>query len=143
MKSMRRSVRSPRAIERCMSSGARRARRDGMMVLICYDGSADAQAAIDRAGRLMPGSDATVLVIWETLLEMMTRNGSLGMGFGMVGADTDDGTDVALEKAALETATDGVQRPRPPDSSRSLESSIGTTTSPPTSLPWRTMWTPT
>ncbi len=25
----------------------------------------------------MGGSDATVLVIWETILEMMTRNGSL------------------------------------------------------------------
>ena len=37
-----------------------RARGNGMMVLICYDGSADAQAAIDRAGQLMPGSDATV-----------------------------------------------------------------------------------
>ena len=30
------------------------------MILICYDGSADAQAAIDRAGLLMPGSDARV-----------------------------------------------------------------------------------
>jgi hypothetical protein len=35
------------------------------MILLCYDGSADAQAAIDRAGLLMPGSDATVLVIWR------------------------------------------------------------------------------
>ena len=51
------------------------------MILICYDGSADAQAAIDRAGSLMPGSDATVLVIWETILETLTRNGSLGLGF--------------------------------------------------------------
>jgi nucleotide-binding universal stress UspA family protein len=81
-----------------------------MRVLICYDGSADAQAAIDRAGQLMPGSDATVLVIWETIVETLTRNGSLGMGFGMVGAYCDDGTDEALEKAALATATDGAQR---------------------------------
>ena len=73
-----------------------------MMALICYDGSADEQAAIDRAGQLMPGSDATVLVIWET----MTRNGTLGM----VGVYADDGTDAALQKAALETATDGAQR---------------------------------
>jgi nucleotide-binding universal stress UspA family protein len=80
-----------------------------MMVLICYDGSADAQAAIDRAGQLMPGSEATVLVIWETLLETMTRNGSLVMGFG-VGAYVDDGVDAALQKAALDTASDGAQR---------------------------------
>ena len=45
-----------------------------MRVLICYDGSADAQAAIDRAGVLMPGSEATVLVIWETILQTMTRS---------------------------------------------------------------------
>jgi len=80
------------------------------MVLICYDGSSDAQAAIDRAGQLMPGSDATVLVIWETIVETMTRNGSLGVGFGMVGPYGDDGTDSALEKAARDTAADGAQR---------------------------------
>jgi nucleotide-binding universal stress UspA family protein len=81
-----------------------------MMVLICYDGSADAQAAIDRAGQLMPGSDATVLVIWETILETMTRNGSLGMGLGLAGAYGDAETDAAIKKAALGTAADGAQR---------------------------------
>jgi nucleotide-binding universal stress UspA family protein len=79
-----------------------------MMMLLCYDGSADAQAAIDRAGVLMPGSDATVLVIWETLLETMTRNGSLGIG--MVGYYGDDGADAAVKKAAVDTAAAGVQR---------------------------------
>ncbi len=83
-------------------------------------------------------------VIWETFLETMTRNGSLGMGLGMVGVYGDDGTDTALQKAAApNTATDGAAEPRPLDSSRSSESSIGTTTSPPTSLPWRTTSTPT
>lgn len=81
-----------------------------MRVLICYDGSADAQAAIGRAGQLMPGSDATVLVIWETLLETLTRAGTLGMGFGAVGPYDEAGTDAALEKAALDTATDGAQQ---------------------------------
>jgi nucleotide-binding universal stress UspA family protein len=80
-----------------------------MMILICYDGSADAQAAIDRAGQLMPGGEATVLVIWETILETMTRRGSLGIG--MVGAYGDDTAgDAAIEKAALETAADGAER---------------------------------
>ena len=60
------------------------------MILICYDGSADAQAATDRAGMLMAGSDATVLVIWETILETMTRNGSLGMGMMFIGSYGDD-----------------------------------------------------
>ncbi len=82
-----------------------------MMILICYDGSADAQAAIDQAGLLMAGSEATVLVIWETILETMTRHGSLGMGFGMVGTYGDDGAaDAAIKQAAVKTAADGVQR---------------------------------
>jgi nucleotide-binding universal stress UspA family protein len=81
-----------------------------MRVLICYDGSPDAQAAIDRAGQLMPGADATVLVIWETIFETLTRTGSLGMGYGMVAPFGDDGADATLEKAAHATATDGVRR---------------------------------
>ncbi len=81
-----------------------------MMILICYDGSADAQAAVDRAGLLMAGSDATVLVIWETILETMTRHGSLGMGFGLIGPYGDDGADTAIKQAAVDTAADGAQR---------------------------------
>jgi nucleotide-binding universal stress UspA family protein len=80
------------------------------IVLLCYDGSTDAQAAIDRAGELMPGSDATVLVLWETLLETMTRTGPLGMGFGFAGAYGDDTADAAMEQRARDTAADGVQR---------------------------------
>jgi len=80
-----------------------------MMILICYDGSADAQAAIDQAGLLMAGSEATVLVIWETILETMTRHGALGMG--MIGFSGDDGAaDAAIKQAAVDTAADGVQR---------------------------------
>jgi nucleotide-binding universal stress UspA family protein len=81
-----------------------------MMALICYDGSADAQAAIDRAAQLMPGSHATVLVVWETMLESMTRNGSLGMGMGLAGLYGDDDADTAIETAALDSATEGAQR---------------------------------
>jgi nucleotide-binding universal stress UspA family protein len=80
-----------------------------MMILQCYDGSADAQAAIDQAGLLMAGSEATVLVIWETILETMTRHGSLGMG--MVPFSGDDGAaDAAIKQAAVDTAAAGVQR---------------------------------
>jgi nucleotide-binding universal stress UspA family protein len=85
-------------------------RSNGVMILICYDGSADAQAAIDRGGQLMPGSQATVLAIWETILETMTRNGSLGMGLGFVGTYGGEDADAAMEKAALDTAADGAQR---------------------------------
>ena len=82
-----------------------------MLILICYDGSADAQAAIDRAALLMPGGEAAVLVIWETILETMTRHGSLGAGIGMAGAYGDDSeADAAIKQAALETAAAGVER---------------------------------
>ena len=81
------------------------------MILLCYDGSADARAAIDRAALLMSGHEATVLVVWETMLETMTRNGSLGMGFGMLGPYGDEAdADAATEKAALATAGEGAQR---------------------------------
>ena len=82
------------------------------MIVLCYDGSADAQAAIDRAGLLMAGSDATVLVIWETVLEAMPRHGSFGMGFGMVAAPYGDNGagDAAIKQAAVDTAADGVKR---------------------------------
>jgi nucleotide-binding universal stress UspA family protein len=79
-----------------------------MMILVCYDGSADARAAVDRAGVLMPGSDATVLVIWETILETMTRTGSLGLG--MVSVYSDDEADAGIEKDAVATAAEGAQR---------------------------------
>jgi nucleotide-binding universal stress UspA family protein len=77
------------------------------MILICYDGSTDAQAAIDSAAQLMRGSDATVLTVWETMLESLTRNGSLGMG--MIGY-TEATDDSAVEVAALDTATEGSER---------------------------------
>ena len=82
-----------------------------MMILICYDGSADAQAAVDQAGLLMAGSEATVLVIWETILETMTRHGAVGMGFGMIGFSGDDvAAEAAIKQAAVDTAADGVRR---------------------------------
>lgn len=80
------------------------------MILICYDGSVDAQAAVDRAGLLMAGSDATVLVVWETVLETMGRQGSLGLSTGLVGSYGADGADGAIKQAAADTAAAGVQR---------------------------------
>lgn len=78
------------------------------MILICYDGSADARAPIDRAGLLIPGSDAygddrlrervgpwragtvgTVFSVYREggLVEVSEAvgRGSLAMGPGMTG----------------------------------------------------------
>jgi nucleotide-binding universal stress UspA family protein len=81
-----------------------------MRILLCYDGSTDAQAAIDHSAALMPGNQATVLVVWETMLETMTRNGSIGMGMGMIGIEDETATDAVLRQSALDLATDGSQR---------------------------------
>ncbi|MCW2992823.1 MAG: universal stress protein, partial [Conexibacter sp.] len=78
------------------------------MILMSYDGSVDAQAAIDRAAKLMPGAEATVLTVWEPYADMLARTGS--MGFGMVGGYTaSDKVDAATGEAALATATEGAQ----------------------------------
>lgn len=75
------------------------------MILVCYDGSADAQAAIDHVATLRPGAQATMLVIWEPILGTTT---AMGMGMGTAGPDGDDDIDATIEHAALKTATDGV-----------------------------------
>jgi nucleotide-binding universal stress UspA family protein len=80
-----------------------------MKCLIAYDGSLDAQAAIARAGELMPGSEATVLVIWETIVEALTRTGTIGMGFGMIGAYGEDASDTSVERDAAATAASGAE----------------------------------
>jgi nucleotide-binding universal stress UspA family protein len=43
------------------------------MLLIAYDGSPDAKAAIQHAGELMPGTAATVLTIWEPFTTLLDR----------------------------------------------------------------------
>jgi nucleotide-binding universal stress UspA family protein len=81
------------------------------MILMSYDGSVDAQAAIERAAKLMPGAEATVLTVWEPYLDVLARTGSMGLGFGMAGGYTDsEAVDTATGEAALATATEGAQR---------------------------------
>jgi nucleotide-binding universal stress UspA family protein len=80
------------------------------MILICYDGSPDSQAAIDRAGELMPGQPATVLTVWEPFVDVITRTGA-GMEFWPVGIDIERMDELA-ERAARDRAEQGVQRAR-------------------------------
>lgn len=78
------------------------------MILICYDGSSDAQAAIDRAGELLSGQSATVLTVWEPFIELMARSGA---SLAMPPFDSVD-VDAATEQAARERADEGVERAR-------------------------------
>jgi nucleotide-binding universal stress UspA family protein len=78
------------------------------VILICYDGSPDAQSAIDRAGELLAGKAATVLTIWEPFIDVMARSGA-GLAFGSGTVEVDE-IDAASEKAARERAEEGVKR---------------------------------
>lgn len=83
------------------------------MILLCYDGSADAQAAIDLAARAMPGAEATILTIWETLVDAMARSNAMGAGWGLAMGYDDDGTvDQANAQAARDRAHEGAERAR-------------------------------
>jgi nucleotide-binding universal stress UspA family protein len=81
------------------------------MILACYDGSADARAAIDDAARLMPGADMTVLTVWEPFQVALRRTGGMGMGMGTSYPDNGD-IDAATEQAAQACAAEGVERGR-------------------------------
>ncbi len=78
------------------------------MILICYDGSADAQAAIQRAGELFGGQAATVLTVWEPFIDVVARSAA---GLGAAGMISNiDEIDAASERAAREQADEGVER---------------------------------
>ncbi|MDX6619953.1 MAG: hypothetical protein QOK36_2339, partial [Gaiellales bacterium] len=80
------------------------------MILVSYDGSADAQAAIDRVAHIAPGAEATVVTVWVPFMDSLARAALPGMGLGMIGtyayAETEQ-TDAANRAAALATAAEG------------------------------------
>ena len=80
------------------------------MVLLGYDGSADAKAAIDRAGVLLKSSPALVLSVWEPFIGVMTRAG-LGMTYGALAWDADE-VDAASERSAAALAEEGADLAR-------------------------------
>lgn len=80
------------------------------MILICYDGSADAETAIDAVAAMMPGQTATILTVWEPFVEIVTRFGP-GLEMWPAGMDA-QGIDAAAESAARERADAGAERAR-------------------------------
>ncbi len=81
------------------------------MILLSYDGSTDAQAAIERAAVLMPGAEATVLTVWEPFIDTIARSSSMGMGLGWGGSyGNPDRIDASVRRGAEATAADGAQR---------------------------------
>jgi nucleotide-binding universal stress UspA family protein len=80
------------------------------MILICYDGSADADAAVDAVAALMPGQATTLLTVWEPFVDVVTR---YGPGLELWPAEMDhQQMDAAAQSAATERLERGVARAR-------------------------------
>jgi nucleotide-binding universal stress UspA family protein len=80
------------------------------MILICYDGSPDAKAAIEHGGELLKGEPATVLTVWQPFIEVLARS---TVGFGMVPSIPDaEEIDQAARKNAEERAEEGAELAR-------------------------------
>jgi nucleotide-binding universal stress UspA family protein len=75
------------------------------MILIAYDGSTDAQAAIDGAAKLLRDEEATVLTVWERLVDVLARTGS---AFAIGDVDY-EALDREAEEQAGKRADEGVQ----------------------------------
>ena len=80
------------------------------MILVCYDGSPDAQTAIDYAAQLMPSAKATVLTVWRPFSDASSYSGSTVIGVGMGAYADHPAIDAASEQSASEKAADGAQR---------------------------------
>lgn len=78
------------------------------MILLSYDGSDDARAAIDHAARLMPGAQATVLTVWEPERHHDAPFGAIRELAGVYEPHAE--IDAALQKAAQAQAEDGAER---------------------------------
>lgn len=77
------------------------------MILICYDGSDDARAAVEQATALFPAQKAAVLTVWEPFIEVVARS---TVGFGLLPSVPDAGEiDKASETAARQTAAEGAE----------------------------------
>jgi nucleotide-binding universal stress UspA family protein len=78
------------------------------VILIAYDGSHDAQTAIERAGELFQGQTATVLSVWERFVDVVTR-----VGAGMPVGDVDyEALDRGYRDQAERLAEEGAERAR-------------------------------
>jgi nucleotide-binding universal stress UspA family protein len=77
------------------------------MVLICYDGSPDARAAIEQGARLLEGEEATVLTVWEPFIEVVAHTpAGWGLMPGIVDAEK---IDEAARRSAEARAAEGAQ----------------------------------
>jgi nucleotide-binding universal stress UspA family protein len=80
------------------------------MIVICYDGSPDAKAAIEHGAKLLKGEQATVLTVWQPFIEVLAHTPTgFSLSPGMV--DTEP-IDTAARKSAEELAEEGARLAR-------------------------------
>ncbi|WP_157251192.1 universal stress protein [Nonomuraea typhae] len=79
-----------------------------MTILIAYDGSDDAKAAIEAAGRLLQGDRAVVLTVWERLA-MTAAHASMGM---VISPELTAAEDQAVGEAMQHLADQGAELAR-------------------------------
>ena len=80
------------------------------MILVCYDGSPDAKAAIERGAELLPGASATVLTVWEPFVEVLAHS-SAGFGISPGMVDVEE-IDTAARASAEQLAAEGAEMAR-------------------------------
>lgn len=74
------------------------------MILIAYDGSDDAKAAIEHAAHLMSGQPALVVTVWEPYIQILTRYPAPG---ALLAGDDTGTIDEASREAAEDKAAEG------------------------------------
>jgi nucleotide-binding universal stress UspA family protein len=78
------------------------------VILIGYDGSPDARAAIQQTGALLKDRPATVLTVWEPFQDVMARSGA-GLPIGSVDYEE---LDRSSEQEAGRAAEEGAELAR-------------------------------
>lgn len=78
------------------------------VILLCYDGSSDADAAAERTAELFPGIPVTVLTVWEPYVEMLTQN-AFGLAYAPPLTDVEQ-VDAAIQNEARATAQHGAEQ---------------------------------
>lgn len=80
------------------------------MILVCYDGSEDAKAALARSAEVLADRQATVLTTWEPFIQVLART-PVGFGISPGLLDTEE-IDQAMRTSAEERAEEGAQLAR-------------------------------
>jgi nucleotide-binding universal stress UspA family protein len=79
-----------------------------MVILICYDGSDDAKAAINHIGALLPGAQATVLTVWKPFSSVASGSPRGRLSPLAVITNVDDANSTMLAEAQA-VAAEGAQ----------------------------------